>query len=132
MRTFLFGGQSKIKTSSFFYGAFKGNPRLAGEGGIIFYPRGKTVASSTWGFGKKTNNKVEWLALYFRVNLAKQLNIMDIIILDNSKHVIHQMIKGSCKSVIKQKDYMIASIRSQLKSKYLISIFSEGITLRQT
>ena len=90
------------------------------------------MASFAWGLGEKTNNEAEWLVLYFRVNLEKQLNIMDIIILDNFKHVIHQMIKGSCKSVIKQKDYMIASIRSQLKSKYLISIFSEGITLRQT
>lgn len=93
---------------------------MAGEGGIIFYRRGKTVASFAWGLGEKTNNEAEWLVLYFRVNLEKQLNIMDIIILDNSKHVIHQMIKGSCKSVIKTKGLhdCIHQVTTQIQVSY--------------
>ena len=61
------------------------------------------MASYAWGLGLKTNNESEWLALYFRIKLAKQLNISDIIILGDSKHVILQMIRGSCKKAIKTK-----------------------------
>ena len=61
------------------------------------------MASYAWGLGLKTNNESEWLALYFRIKLVEQLNISDLIILGDSKHVILQMIQGSYKKAIKTK-----------------------------
>ena len=42
--------------SLLFDGASKGNPRLAGAGGVIFYPGGNRQIDYAWGLGKKSNN----------------------------------------------------------------------------
>ena len=49
----------------------KGNPREAGAGGVIFDPEGKIVSSYAWVLGQKTNNKEEWLSLYYGMNLLR-------------------------------------------------------------
>ena len=45
--------------SLFFDGASKGNPGLAGAGGVIFYPGGNRPIDYVWGLGKKSNNYAE-------------------------------------------------------------------------
>ena len=54
-------------------------------GGIIFDLEGKNGSSYAKGLGQKTNNGVEWLFLYFGMNLTRQLNIAKIIVLGDSK-----------------------------------------------
>ena len=76
---------------------------MVGAHGIIFDPRGNIVSSYAWGLGRKTNNEAEWLVLYFRMNLARQLNISKIVVLGDSKQVIHKMNNGFSKGVIKIK-----------------------------
>ena len=43
----------------FFYGASKGNPRVAGAGGILLDPRGHVEQTFAWGLGYRTNNEAE-------------------------------------------------------------------------
>ena len=59
------------------------------------------MSSYPWGLGRKTNNEVEWVALFFRLELAKQLNITKIIVLGDSKQVVYKMINGYNKGVVK-------------------------------
>ena len=70
-------------------------------GGIIFDPRGNIVSSFAWGLGRKTNNEAEWLALFFGLELARQLKITKIVVLGDSKQVIHKMNNGYNKGAIK-------------------------------
>ena len=72
-----------------------------GVGGIIFDPGGNIVSSYAWGLGYKTNNEVEWLALFFGLELAKHLKITKITVLGDSKQVIHRMNNGYNKGAIK-------------------------------
>ena len=52
---------------------------------------------------EKTNNEVEWIAFFFRLELVKQLNITKIIVLGDSKQVIYKMINDYNKGAIKIK-----------------------------
>ena len=59
--------------SLFFDGASKGNLRLAGAGGVIFYPRGNRLKYYAWRIGKNSNNYAEWLALFKGMEIANML-----------------------------------------------------------
>ena len=59
------------------------------------------MSSYAWGLGRKTNNEVEWFALFFGLELANKLKITKIIFLGDSKQVIHKMINGYNKGAIK-------------------------------
>ena len=72
-----------------------------GAGGIIFDPEGNIVLTYAWGLGRKTNNEDEWLALFFGLELAKQLKITKINVLGDSKQVIYKMNNGYNKGEIK-------------------------------
>ena len=48
----------------------------------------------------KTNNEFEWLVLFFGLDLTKQLKITKIIVLRDSKQVIHKMINGYNKGAV--------------------------------
>ena len=56
----------KIKENKyilFFDGASKGNPRVAGGGGILVSPTGQLDIRFAWGLDTETNNRSESLAL---------------------------------------------------------------------
>ena len=54
----------EINSYAFFFdGASKGNPGVAGVGGILLNPRGQIEQTFSWGLGHRTNNEAEWLAL---------------------------------------------------------------------
>ena len=61
--------------SLFFDGASKGNPGMAGAGGIIFYPGGNRLKYCAWGIGKNSNNYPKWLALFKGIEIANMLGI---------------------------------------------------------
>ena len=61
------------------------------------------MSSYAWGLGRKTNNDIEWLALFFGMNLARQLNISKIIVLGDSKQIIYKMNNDYNKGVVKIK-----------------------------
>ena len=94
-------------------------PKEAGAGGIIFHPGGNIVSSYAWGLSQKTNNEVQCLALFFGMNLARELNISKITILGNSKQVIYKMNNGYNKGVVKIK--RIYKCIHQVPAKYQVS-----------
>ena len=55
--------REKNSFAFFFDGASKGNPRVAGMGGILLDPGGYVEQTFAWGLGNRTNNEAEWLAL---------------------------------------------------------------------
>ena len=61
------------------------------------------MSSYAWGLGRKTNNEEEWLALYYGINLLRELNITKMIVVGDSKQVIHKMINGNNKGMVKIK-----------------------------
>ena len=97
-------------------------PKEAGAGGIIFHPGGNIVSSYAWGLGQKTNNEVQCLALFFGMNLARELNISKITILGNSKQVIYKMNNGYSKAMVKIKKNIRVHSTSHCKSSSLLSL----------
>ena len=54
--------REKNSYALFFDGASKGNPGVAGAGGILLDPRGQIEQTFAWGLGIISNNEAEWLA----------------------------------------------------------------------
>ena len=59
----------------FFDDASKGNPSVAGGGGILLGPTGMMEMSFAWGLGSVLNNRAEDLALWQGLRLAVAQNI---------------------------------------------------------
>jgi ribonuclease HI len=57
--------------TTFFDGASKGNPGIAGAGGIIYSSEGTTLETFSWGLGQRTNNQAEILSLIKVCQIAK-------------------------------------------------------------
>jgi len=77
--------------SLFFDGAAKGNLGEAGTGGVILDPGGVIKTTYACVLGRKTNNEAKWLALYLGMYLGKQLGIVKITVIRDSKQVIQKM-----------------------------------------
>ena len=71
-------------SSLFFDGATKGNPRLAGTGGVIFDSMGNKQKEYAWGIGRSTNNGAEWLALIKGLELARDMGIEEMSVIGDS------------------------------------------------
>jgi ribonuclease HI len=78
-----------------FDGASKGNPGLAGGGGIVESPNGSTILSYAWGLGTETNNRAEALALWQGLNQAINNSIQELVIIGDSRIVIKALIHHS-------------------------------------
>jgi len=76
----------------FFNGASKGNPGVAGGGGILVGPNGLPGISFAWGLGIETNNKAEALALWQGLNQAIIHNIQDLVIIGDSWVIIQALV----------------------------------------
>ena len=76
--------------SLLFDGASKGNPGLAGAGGVIFYPGGNKQKDYALGLGKKSNNGAEWLALIKGLEIANNCGMEELAIYGDSLMVIRE------------------------------------------
>jgi ribonuclease HI len=76
----------------FFDGASKGNPGLAGGGGVLVSPTGHPELSFAWGLGIETNNRAEALALWQGLNQAINHNVQDLVIIGDSRLIIQALI----------------------------------------
>jgi ribonuclease HI len=85
----------KSKNSNFlsFDGASKGNPGVAGGGGIIISPAGTTILRFAWGIGFESNNRAEALALWQGLTQALILNVRDLVVLGDSRIIIQALIQ---------------------------------------
>ena len=77
----------------FFDGASKGNPRMAGVGGVYFNPKGSKLKEYAWEINKKLNNGVEWLALIKGLELARKDGIEELMVFGDSCMVIGEVWK---------------------------------------
>ena len=72
----------------FFDGASKGNPGVAGGGGVLLRLGGSSELRFHWGLGIESNNRAEALALWQGLNLAINRNILSISIFGDSRLII--------------------------------------------
>ena len=73
--------------------ASKGNPGLAGSGGVLLDYTGKMVINFSWGLGQRTNNTAEILAIWQGLKQAKRLSIKKLVIIGDSRIIIQALIK---------------------------------------
>jgi ribonuclease HI len=76
----------------FFDGASKGNPGVAGGGGVLVSPNGLLEITYAWGLGTETNNRAEALALWQGLTQAINQNVQDLVIIGDSRLIIQALI----------------------------------------
>ena len=76
----------------FFDGASKGNPGIAGSGGVLLNPGGFTEMRFHSGLGIETNNRAEALALWQGLNLAINRNILSLSVFGDSRLIIQALL----------------------------------------
>ena len=74
--------------SIFFDGASKGNPGIAGAGGLILSSNRSSEFSFSWGLGKCSNNQVECYSLLKACQIAKDIGYKAIEIFRDSELLI--------------------------------------------
>ena len=75
----------------FFDGASKGNPGIAGGGGVLLGPDGSDVLRFAWGLGKESNNRAEALALWQGLNQAIKGKFLSISVFGDSRLIIQAL-----------------------------------------
>ena len=101
--------------SLFFDGAAKGNPRLAGAGGIIKNKEGIIVSKFAWGLGQSTSMQAEALALLQGLKQEKDNGISDVSIIGDSQSIIKVLVEDSSPTDIRLAR-VISRIRILVKS----------------
>jgi len=76
----------------FFDGASKGNPGVAGSGGVLLNPGGSQEMRFHWGLGIETNNRAEALALWQGLNLEINRNILSLSVFGDSRLIIQALL----------------------------------------
>eukprot|EP00253_Pinus_taeda_P024317 PITA_24317 len=76
----------------FFDGASKGNPGVAGSGGVLLSPGGFPELRFHWGLGIETNNRAEALALWQGLSLAINRNILSLSVFGDSRLIIQALL----------------------------------------
>ena len=77
----------------FFDGASKGNPGLAGCGGVLTEANGNVVSKYSWGLGIETNNHAEFCGLYQGLRIARAKGIAKILVFWDSRLLIQDINK---------------------------------------
>ena len=75
----------------FFDGASKGNPGIAGGGGVLLGPDGSDVLRFAWGLGRESNNRAEALALWQGLFQAIKGNFLSISVFGDSRIIIQAL-----------------------------------------
>ena len=72
----------------FFNEASKGNPRVAGGGGVIICPEGNIETEYYWNIGNDTNNMAEAYGLWQGLKQLEAMGIEEAIVLGDSRIII--------------------------------------------
>ena len=96
--------------SLFFDGASKGNLGIAGASGVIFDSKGNKIKEYSWGIGKKTNNCIEWLALIKGLELARNIDIQELVVFGDSMMVVRE-----ASNLMKKRSYPVTKTHHILK-----------------
>ena len=69
-------------------------PGVAGAGGILLDPEGKTEQTFAQGIGCRTKNEAEWIALLQGLMILADSNHYKVAIFGDCRHVIYKMLNG--------------------------------------
>eukprot|EP00253_Pinus_taeda_P012315 PITA_12315 len=106
----------------FFDGASKGNPGVAGSGGVLLSPGGSPELRFHWVLGIETNNRAEALALWQGLTQAIKRNILSLAVFGDSRLIIQAMLRPKNSHQI-QLASIIKKIRLLLPKFTKISFF---------
>jgi len=87
--------------SLFFDGASKGNPGLAGAGGLISSADGITINRFAWGLGIESNNVAEFCGLWQGLKIARSKGMNQILVFGDSRILIKALIMKKAPHQIK-------------------------------
>ena len=85
----------------FFDGASKGNPWLAGAGGVIILTNGNTLSKYAWGLGTDSNNVAEFCGLWQGLRITLDKGIGNLSVFGDSRLLINALITKKSPSHIK-------------------------------
>ena len=85
----------KSRYTLFFDGVAKGNPGLAGAGGVIKNKEGRIVTKFAWGLGQSTSIQAEASALLQDLKQAKAFGLSDDNIIGDSQSIIKVLLEDS-------------------------------------
>jgi len=91
---------------------------VAGAGGGVIYDfEGNKLIDYSWGLGKTTNNKAEFLATYMGLKIAQDRHIQALIVLVDYEIVIKELrgISNSTKAPLK----IISAVINSLKKRFV-------------
>jgi ribonuclease HI len=94
-----------IKYSLYFDGCSKGNPGLAGAGGVIYKNDEEIFNYSKYLGDNKTNNEAEYSGLLIGIEEAIKLGIKSLDVYGDSQLVIYQMLDKYSVNNIRLKEY---------------------------
>ena len=72
-------------------GASKGNPVVAGSGGVLLDSSGKIVLNFSWGLGQNTNNIAKILAIWKGLAQSRRLSIKKLVFIGDSRIIIQAL-----------------------------------------
>ena len=75
----------------FFDGASKGNPGMAGGGGVIVNPDGAVEVEYCWNIGHETNNIAEAYGLWQGIKLLLDKRVEEVMVFGDSRLIIQAM-----------------------------------------
>ena len=85
----------------FFDEASKGNPGLAGGGGVIISTNGNVLSNYSWGLGTNSNNIAEFCGLLQGLKIALSKGIDKLTVFGDSRLLIHALIRKKRPSHLK-------------------------------
>lgn len=103
------------KPDTLFNGAAKGNPGLAGAGGVIKNKEDRIVTKFAWGLGQTISIQAEALALLQGLKQAKAYGNSDVNIIGDSQSIIKVLLEDSSPADIRLAR-VISRIRILVKS----------------
>ena len=95
----------------FFDGASKGNPGMAGRGGVIICLKGKIEVEYFWNIGIESNNMAKVYGLWQGVKQLKEKGVEEATVYGDS-HLIIQAMNGASQCQSLKLDRMIKRIKS--------------------
>ena len=106
----------------FFDGASKGNPGMAGGGGVVICPEGKIEVEYSWNIGVDSNNMVEAYGLWQGIKQLKANGVVEATVFGDSRLII-QVLNGASKSRNLRLSRLIKIIKVLSKSFQRLKFF---------